>query len=182
MVREDGTTAGPGEAGSMLIKGPTATLYWKPYIQDSKLLKTMKKGVKDGYNMMGDAVVMDKDGFMFFQAREDDMIKSSGFRLAPTEIEDTILRHPAVRDDAVIGIPDEIMGQKVVAMVELEPGHTASQELANDIIKSTLDLLAMYKLPREVIFLPIPGLPPARSSKRTCGRTIRKWPLSSSPR
>src|SRR5208337_2221637 len=80
VVREDGTTAGPGEPGSMFIKGPVATLYWKPYVQDNKLLITMKKGIKDGYNMMGDAVIMDKDGFMFFQAREDDMIKSSGFR------------------------------------------------------------------------------------------------------
>jgi 2-aminobenzoate-CoA ligase len=167
VVREDGSTAGPGEVGSMLIKGPTATLYWKPYIQDQKLLKSMKKGIKDGYNMMGDAVLMDKDGFMFFQAREDDMIKSSGFRLAPTEIEDTIMRHAAVRDTAVVGIPDEIMGQKVVAMVELEGGHAASQELASEIIKSTMDLLATYKLPREVIFLPsIPRTPTGKIIKK----------------
>ena len=154
VVREDGSTAGPGEVGSMMIKGPTATLYWKPFIQENKLLKSMKKGIKDGFNMMGDAVMMDKDGFIFFQAREDDMIKSSGFRLAPTEIEDAIIRHNAVRDNAVVGVPDEIMGQKVVAMVELEGGHNASQELANDIIKSTMDVLATYKLPREVVFLP----------------------------
>jgi 2-aminobenzoate-CoA ligase len=167
VVREDGTTAGPGEVGSMLIKGPTATLYWKPYIQDNKLLKTMKKGIKNGYNMMGDAVMMDKDGFIFFQAREDDMIKSSGFRLAPTEIEDAIIRNPAVRDDAVVGVPDEIMGQKVVAMVELEPGHTASQELASEIIKSTMDVLATYKLPREVVFLDaIPRTPTGKIIKK----------------
>jgi len=153
VVREDGQTAGPGEVGSMMIKGPTGTLYWKPMIQDQKLLRSMKKGIKDGYNMMGDAVMMDKDGYIFFQAREDDMIKSSGFRLAPTEIEDAMIRHKAVRDDAVVGIPDEIMGQKVVAMVELEPGHAPSQELANDIIKSTMDVLATYKLPRELVFL-----------------------------
>jgi 2-aminobenzoate-CoA ligase len=167
VVREDGTTAGPGEVGSMMIKGPTATLYWKPYIQDNKLLKTMKKGIKEGYNMMGDAVMMDKDGFIFFQAREDDMIKSSGFRLAPTEIEDAIIRNPAVRDDAVVGVPDEIMGQKVVAMVELEPGHTASQELASEIIKSTMDVLATYKLPREVVFLDaIPRTPTGKIIKK----------------
>ncbi|MGB8991447.1 MAG: acyl-CoA synthetase [Desulfobaccales bacterium] len=167
VVREDGTTAGPGEVGSMLIKGPTATLYWKPYIQDNKLLKTMKKGIKDGYNMMGDAVMMDKDGFIFFQAREDDMIKSSGFRLAPTEIEDAIIRHKAVRDDAVVGIPDEVLGQKVVAMVELEGGHTASQELASDIIKSCLDVLGMYKLPREVVFMTsIPRTPTGKILKK----------------
>ena len=167
VVREDGTTAGPSEVGSMLIKGPTATLYWKPYIQDNKLLKTMKKGIKDGWNMMGDAVMMDKDGFIFFQAREDDMIKSSGFRLAPTEIEDAMLRHKAVRDNAVVGIPDEVLGQKVVAMVELEPGHTASQELASDIIKSCLDVLGMYKLPREVVFMAsIPRTPTGKILKK----------------
>lgn len=167
VVREDGTTADPGEVGSMLIKGPTATLYWKPYIQDNKLLKTMKKGIKDGWNMMGDAVMMDKDGYMFFQAREDDMIKSSGFRLAPTEIEDAIIRHSAVRDDAVVGIPDEVMGQKVVAMVELEGGQTPSQELASEIIKSCMDVLSTYKLPREVVFMDaIPRTPTGKIIKK----------------
>jgi 2-aminobenzoate-CoA ligase len=183
VVREDGTTAGPGEVGSMMIKGPTATLYWKPYIQDSKLLKTMKKGIKDGYNMMGDAVMMDKDGFIFFQAREDDMIKSSGFRLAPTEIEDAIIRHAAVRDDAVVGMPDEIMGQKVVAMIELEPGHAPSQELANDIIKSTMDLLAMYKLPREVVFLEaIPRTPTGKIVKKDLRKKYPEMPSKYVPK
>jgi 2-aminobenzoate-CoA ligase len=183
VVREDGTYAGPGEVGSMLVKGPTGTLYWKPYIQDNKLLKSMKKGIKDGFNMMGDAVIMDKDGFIFFQAREDDMIKSSGFRLAPSEIEDTIIRHPAVRDDAVVGIPDEIMGQKVVAMVELEPGHTASQELANEIIKSCLDLLAMYKLPREVVFLAsIPRTPTGKIIKKDLRKNYPEMANKFSPK
>jgi 2-aminobenzoate-CoA ligase len=183
VVREDGTTAGPGEVGSMMIKGPTATLYWKPYIQDNKLLKTMKKGIKDGWNMMGDAVLRDKDGFMFFQAREDDMIKSSGFRLAPTEIEDAIIRHPAVRDDAVVGIPDEIMGQKVVAMVELEPGHAASQELASEIIKSTMDILATYKLPREVVFMPaIPRTPTGKIIKKDLRKHYPEYPSKYVPK
>jgi len=183
VVREDGTTAGPGEVGSMLIQGPTATLYWKPYIQDNKLLKTMKKGIKDGYNMMGDAVMMDKDGFIFFQAREDDMIKSSGFRLAPSEIEDAILRHKAVRDDAVVGIPDEVLGQKVVAMVELEPGHTASQELASDIIKSCLDVLGMYKLPREVVFMEsIPRTPTGKILKKVLRKDYPEYPTKYVPK
>jgi 2-aminobenzoate-CoA ligase len=177
VIREDGTEAGAGEVGSMLVKGPTGTVYWKPYIQENKLLKTMKKGVKDGYNMMGDAVIMDKDGFMFFQAREDDMIKSSGFRLAPTEIEDALIRHPAVRDDAVVGIPDEILGQKVVAMVELEPGHAASQDLAKDVVNSCLDVLAKYKLPREVVFLPsIPRTPTGKIIKKDLRRLYPEYP------
>lgn len=177
VVREDGTDAGPGEVGSMMIKGPTGTLYWKPYVQDNKLLKTMKKGIKEGWNMMGDAVMMDKDGYIFFQAREDDMIKSSGFRLAPTEIEDAIIRHPAVRDDAVVGVPDEVMGQKVVAMVELEAGQTPSQDLASDIIKSTMDVLAVYKLPREVVFLDaIPRTPTGKIIKKDLRKYYPEYP------
>jgi len=177
VVREDGTDAGPGEVGSMMIKGPTGTLYWKPYVQDNKLLKTMKKGIKEGWNMMGDAVMMDKEGYIFFQAREDDMIKSSGFRLAPTEIEDAIIRHPAVRDDAVVGVPDEVMGQKVVAMVELEGGQTPSQDMANDIIKSTMDVLAVYKLPREVVFLDaIPRTPTGKIIKKDLRKYYPEYP------
>jgi acyl-coenzyme A synthetase/AMP-(fatty) acid ligase len=111
------------------------------------------------------------------------MIKSSGFRLAPSEIEDCILRHPAVRDNAVVGIPDEIMGQKVVAMVELQPGHTPSQELANDIIKSTLDLLAMYKLPREVVFMDaIPRTPTGKILKKVLRKDYPEYPTKYSPK
>jgi len=183
VVREDGTDAGPGEVGSMLIKGPTGTLYWKPYVQDNRLLKAMKKGVKDGWNMLGDAVIMDKDGYIFFQAREDDMIKSSGFRLAPQEIEDAIMRHPAVRDVAVVGIPDEILGQKVVAMVELESGYSPSQDLASEIIKSTMDLLATYKLPREVVFLEsIPRTPTGKIIKKDLRKNYPEYTVKFVPK
>jgi len=127
--------------------------------------------------------MMDKDGFIFFQAREDDMIKSSGFRLAPSEIEDAILRHPAVRDDAVVGIPDEVLGQKVVAMVELEPGHTASQELASDVIKSTMDVLGMYKLPREVVFMDaIPRTPTGKILKKVLRKDYPEYPTKYVPK
>jgi addiction module HigA family antidote len=95
---------------------------------------------------------------------------------APAEIEDAIIRHPAVRD-AVVGIPDEIMGQKVVAMVELEPGQTASQDLANDIIKSTMDVLATYKLPREVVFLSaIPRTPTGKIIKKELRKNYPEYP------
>ncbi|OPX18940.1 MAG: AMP-dependent synthetase [Desulfobacca sp. 4484_104] len=177
VVNVDGKDCGPGEVGSMLVKGPTGTVYWKPYIQENKLLKTMKKGVKDGYNMMGDAVYMDKEGYIYFQAREDDMIKSSGFRLAPSEIEDALIRHPAVRDAGVVGIPDEIIGQRTTAMVELEPGHKPSEELARDIVNSCVDVLAKYKLPREVVFLEaIPRTPTGKMIKKDMRRLYDEYP------
>ncbi|MFP3868194.1 MAG: acyl-CoA synthetase [Desulfobacteraceae bacterium] len=177
VVNVEGHECAPGEVGSMLVKGPTGTVYWKPYIQENKLLKTMKKGIKDGYNMMGDAVYMDKDGFVYFQAREDDMIKSSGFRLAPSEIEDALIRHPAVRDSGVVGIPDEVIGQRTTAMVELEAGHKPSEELAREIVNSCIDVLAKYKLPREVVFLEaIPRTPTGKMIKKDMRRLYDEYP------
>ncbi len=101
-----------------------------------------------------------------FHNQEDDMIISAGNLLSPLEIEAAVVRNPKVRAAAVVGIPDEILGQKIVAMVELETGNTPSQELAKEIINSTTDLLAKYKLPREVVFLEsIPRTPTGKMIK-----------------
>jgi len=82
-----------------------------------------------------------------------------------------------------VGIPDEVLGQKVVAMVELEPGHTASQELASDIIKSCLDVLGMYKLPREVVFMDaIPRTPTGKILKKVLRKDYPEYPTKYVPK
>src|SRR5208337_3808737 len=88
VVNASGEDCKPGEVGSMILKGASGTLYWKPYDNNEKLLKSQKSGVIDGWNRMGDAVYMAEDSNIFFVAREDDMIKSSGYRIAPSEIEE----------------------------------------------------------------------------------------------
>ena len=78
----------------------------------------------------GDRVRVDEDGWLFFESRADDVIVSAGYRIGPVEVESTLLGHPAVREVAVIGEPDETRGELVVAVVVLRDGVEASDELA----------------------------------------------------
>ena len=81
------------------------------------------------------------------------MIKSSGYRIGPEEIEDALVKHPAVADAGVIGVPDPVRGQNVKAFIILKPGHMASDELRQKIIDSCRENIAIYKLPRILEFV-----------------------------
>jgi 2-aminobenzoate-CoA ligase len=156
-----------GEVGSMIVKGPSGTLYWKPHENDDKLLKSQKSGVVDGWNKMGDAVFMNEDGNIFFVAREDDMIKSSGYRIAPSEIEEAIMRHPSVADTGIVGIPDPEKGQIIKAVVQLKPGLTGSEQMTEQIIAFLRDHVAVYKLPRVVEYMEkLPRTPTGKLLRR----------------
>ena len=140
----------PDAVGSMVIKGPSGSLYWKPYEDNEKLIRSQKKGVVDGWNQMGDAVFMKADGNIFFVSREDDMIKSSGYRIGPAEVEEAIEKHPAVAEAGVIGIPDPDKGQITKAFVVLKEGFEGSDELFEELKTFLKDHIAIYKLPREI--------------------------------
>jgi 2-aminobenzoate-CoA ligase len=157
----------PGEVGSMLVKGPSGTLYWKPCDNNDKLLGTQTSGVVDGWNKMGDAVYMARDGNIFFVAREDDMIKSSGYRIAPAEIERAMAKHPAIADVGVVGLPDPEKGQIVKAVVELKPGFSGSEELTEQIRTFLKDHIAVYKFPRIVQYIDkLPRTPTGKLVRR----------------
>jgi 2-aminobenzoate-CoA ligase len=96
---------------------------------------------------------MDEDGYLSFVSRQEDLIKSSGYRIGPEEIEDALLKHPAVADAGVIGVPDPVRGQNVKAFLILKPGHAPSEELKQKIIDGCRDHIAIYKLPRIVEFV-----------------------------
>ncbi len=156
-----------GDVGSMIVKGPSGTLYWKPYENDEKLLKSQKSGVVDGWNKMGDAVFMNEDGNIFFVAREDDMIKSSGYRIAPSEIEEALLGNPSVADAAIVGVPDPEKGQLVKAVIELKPGLTGSEQMSEAILASLRDQIAVYKLPRIIQYMDkLPRTPTGKLLRR----------------
>jgi 2-aminobenzoate-CoA ligase len=140
----------PDQVGSMVIKGPSGSLYWKPYENDDKLLKSQKKGVVNGWNQMGDAVFMKADGNIFFVSREDDMIKSSGYRIGPAEVEEAIEKHPAVAEAGVVGVPDPEKGQITKAFVVLKEGHEGSDEFFEELKTFLKDHIAIYKLPRAI--------------------------------
>jgi len=140
----------PDEIGSMILKGPSGSLYWNPYVDNERLIKSQRKGVVDGWNQMGDAVYMRADGNIFFVSREDDMIKSSGYRIGPAEVEEAIQKHPAVAEAAVIGVPDPEKGQITKAFVVMKEGHEGNDAFFEELKEFLKNYIAIYKLPRAI--------------------------------
>ncbi len=101
----------------------------------------------------GDVGYRDGDGFLWFVGRKDDVITSAGYRIGPGEIEDSLLKHPAVLQAAVIGKPDQLRGEIVKAFVVLTDGFAASPELAGEIQQSVRQRLSAHEYPREVEFI-----------------------------
>jgi 2-aminobenzoate-CoA ligase len=147
VLAEDGAPAGPGEAGVLVARGPTGTLYWRD-------ADRQRAAVRDGWCRVGDFVTLDEDGYVWFMAREDDLIKSSGYRIGPEEVEEALAKHPAVADVGVIGVPDPVRGQNTRAYVALRPGSAPSDALRRELLEFCRDRIAVYKLPREVEFVP----------------------------
>jgi len=141
---ETGKESPPREIGHFLVRGPTGTLYWRDPEKQRHAITA------DGWNRAGDFVYCDDEGYFWFVSREDDVIKSSAYRIGPEEIESTLATHPAVADVGVIGVPDEVRGQIAKAFVVLKPGQTVTPD---ELIGFCKDKIAKYKLPREVVFV-----------------------------
>jgi acetyl-CoA synthetase len=109
--------------------------------------------VRDGWLHTGDLATEDDAGYLHFVGRADDLISSAGHRIGPGEIEDCLVRHPAVALAAVIGVPDEVRGEAIKAFVVLAPGVTASEELAAELQAHVRSRLAAYEVPRQVEFV-----------------------------
>jgi 2-aminobenzoate-CoA ligase len=152
VITEDGKVAAPGELGKLYARGPTGTLYWRPQ-EESALLEKQKSVLREGWVLVGDFVTVDEDGYVTFVSREEDLIKSSGYRIGPEEVEDALLKHPAVADAGVIGVPDPVRGQTTRAYVILKQGHAPSDQLKQEILDGSREYVAVYKLPREVEFV-----------------------------
>jgi 2-aminobenzoate-CoA ligase len=141
----EGNPVGPGVVGRLAVKGPTGCRY----LADARQLNY----VCNGWNLTGDAYEMDADGYFWYRARTDDMIISAGYNIAGPEVEDALLRHPAVSECAVIGWPDEARGQIVKAYVVLKPAHEPSEALIKDMQEFVKQAIAPYKYPRAIEFL-----------------------------
>ncbi len=146
VVNDEGRDCMPGEVGLLIARGPTGTVYWRD--EDRQ-----RQAVWQGWCRAGDFVTMDEDGYVWFLSREDDLIKSSGYRIGPEEIEDAICRHPDVADCCVIGVPDPVRGQNTRAYVVLKPGVAPTEAWKQRLVDSLRDALAVYKLPREIEFV-----------------------------
>jgi len=97
--------------------------------------------------------VRDKDGYFWYKGRSDDLIKSSGFRIGPTEIEECLLAHPSVAEVGVIGKPDADRGSIIKAFVRLSVGLTGDDNLKSELRNHVRKRLAAYKAPREIAFV-----------------------------
>jgi acetyl-CoA synthetase len=101
----------------------------------------------------GDLGKRDEDGYFYFVSRKDDLIISSGYRISPAEVENTLAEHQAVADCAVVGVPDETRGEVVKAFIELSRTETASDALAAELQEFVKSRLAAYEYPREIEFV-----------------------------
>jgi acetyl-CoA synthetase/medium-chain acyl-CoA synthetase len=113
--------------------------------------------------LTGDRAKRDPDGYFWFVGRKDDVIKSSGYRIGPFEVESALLEHPAVLEVAVVGQPDALRGQIVKAFVVLRPGTEPAPELKAELQMHCKNLIAAYKYPREIEF--VQELPKTTSGK-----------------
>ncbi|MEM4472296.1 MAG: acyl-CoA synthetase [Archaeoglobaceae archaeon] len=143
----------PNKPGLLLIKAPCGTVYWNPYAEDGKLLKKMQKDVLQKSVALGDLAYFDEEGYIWFAGKGEDIIKSSGYRIGADEVEVAILSHPAVDDAGVVGVPHPVRGEDVVAFVVLKKGFNADEEMKKNIYEHLKANLAVYKLPRDIIFV-----------------------------
>lgn len=105
------------------------------------------------YELTGDVAFKDEEGNFYFGGRADDVITSSGFRVGPKEIEDALIEHPAVKESGVVGRPDELRGEAIVAFVVLRNGYTPSEKLAEELKNHVKNNLSRHLAPKDILFV-----------------------------
>jgi 2-aminobenzoate-CoA ligase len=159
ILDDDGNPLPPGNVGRLAVKGPTGCRY----LADPR----QRDYVQNGWNVTGDAYLLDEDGYFWYQARTDDMIISSGYNIAGPEVEGALLEHPRVLECAVVGAPDEARGTIVKAYVVLrdrlsddgpiDPTDTRSGSAEDALVAELQDFvkarIAPYKYPRAIEFV-----------------------------
>ena len=139
----------PGELGQIAVKRPDPVMFLEYWGQPEA---TREKFIGD-WMTTGDQGVVDDDGYFSFVGRDDDVITSSGYRIGPGEIEDCLIKHPAVALAAVGGKPDTVRTEIVKAFIVLKPGQNASPKLADDIQAFVRTRLSAHEYPREIAFI-----------------------------
>jgi len=134
-----------GTVGRLAVRGPTGCRY----LADAR----QRQYVQGGWNLTGDAALLDDDGYVHFKARTDDLIISSGYNIGAPEVESALLTHAAVTECAVVGVPDDERGQAVKAFVVLAPGVIGDTELVRTLQDHVKATIAPYKYPRHVAFV-----------------------------
>jgi acetyl-CoA synthetase len=150
VIDEKGNEVPRGELGEIAVKRNEDPVFFLEYWKNPQATKD--KFIGD-WGCTGDQGRMDEDGYLWYQGRSDDVIKSAGYRIGPAEIESCLVKHAAVANAAVIGKPDAARGAIVKAFIVLQPGHTPSQSLVEQIQAHVRGRLAPYEYPREIEFI-----------------------------
>jgi long-chain acyl-CoA synthetase len=147
ILDDEGADLPAGEVGYVYLKAPGTSRF--EYFKDGGKTESAYRG---DYFTLGDYGYLDDDGWLFLTDRSAHLIISGGVNIYPAEVEAVLLTHPAVGDVGVIGVPDDEMGERVIAVIETQPGIEPSDALASELLAFCRDRLAHYKCPRQVVF------------------------------
>jgi acetyl-CoA synthetase len=159
VINQDGQPAAPGEVGDIAVHKNSPALF-KEYYKDKERTLMAYRG---DYYLTGDKAKRDVDGYFWFEGRGDDIIISSGYTIGPFEVEDALVKHPAVKECAVVASPDEIRGNIVKAFVGLKDETADQNELTAELQEHVKKLTAPYKYPRSIEY--VNELPKTTSGK-----------------
>jgi len=146
VVDDDFNDVAPGEIGQIIIKGPNGCRY----LDD---MERQNSYIRDGWNCSGDLARIDEDGYIYYEARTDDMILTGGYNVSGLEVEAVLLEHPMGRECAVGGAPDADRGQIVKAFVELSDGATAQDDIVSEMQDFVKSRISAFKYPRAIEFV-----------------------------
>lgn len=165
IIHPDGTPCEVGETGEVVIRVPDRSKTIG-LLDCYQLNGERIDPIVDGIYHTGDTAYCDESGYFWYVGRVDDMIKCSGYRIGPFEIESILNTHPAVKESAIVGAPDEIRGQIVCAVIALRPSYEPSEYLVKELQTFVKQNTAPYKYPRKIVF--VDELP-----KTTTGKIVR---------
>lgn len=168
IMGETGDLLPPGAVGEIVVRGPDPAFFLSYWRHETA---TADK-YRGEWLRTGDLASMDDEGYIFFRSRADDVIKSSGYRIGPSEIEECLLRHPAVRSVAVVGAPDSLRGQIVKAYIVTEPAPQPGGDLVQSLQDFVRSHLGAYQYPRSISF--VEALPLTATGKVNRGELRRR--------
>ena len=171
VVDDRGKELPPGQLGQLVVKPGWPSMMkeiWKNPARYQEYFWI------PGWYVTGDTAIKDADGFIWYQGRADDVIKTAGERVGPFEVESALVAHPAVAEAGVIGKPDAVRGQIIKAFVALRKGYQPSEQLKKEIADFVKNNLAAHAAPREIDF--VEKVPKTRSGK-IMRRVLRAWDL-----
>jgi long-chain acyl-CoA synthetase len=175
LLSPDGQPVPPGETGVLHVRGPHVMLgYWN---QPELTAAMLKPGNLPGERVLctHDFFTMDSDGDLYFVGRSDDIIKTRGEKVSPVEVENVLHRIAGVREAAVIGVPDELLGEAIRAFIVLDDGTALTEQ---HVKRECMTRLESFMVPRDVVFVPeLPKTTTAKVSKRL----LRAMPVGIAP-